>query len=217
MRADHELQAAVLRQLDFDPSINSSQIGVAARDGVVTLTGHVPSLIERTTAERVGGRVKGVKGVVNAIAVELPGSRLTSDERIAELAYGRLASNTSIPADRIHLAVQDGEVTLHGDVDWNYQRQAAIDDLEKLRGIKAIKSDLEIKPPVRADQVQRRIHDVLAGMSVLDAGRIQVLAKGTEVTLSGEVTSWHEKELAENTAWCVPGVSLVRNEIVVVG
>ncbi|HEY9012414.1 MAG TPA: BON domain-containing protein [Devosia sp.] len=216
MRADHELQAAVLRQLDFDPAINSSQIGVAAREGVVTLTGHVPSLFERTTAERVAGRVRGVKGVVNAIAVELPGTCLTPDEEIAALAYSRLASNTSIPADRIHLAVQDGEVTLHGDVDWNYQRQAAVEDLEKLGCIKAIKSDLEIKPPVEAGQVQRRIHDVLASISVLDAGQIQVSANGTEVTLSGEVTSWHEKELAENTAWCVPGVSIVRNEIVVV-
>jgi osmotically-inducible protein OsmY len=216
MRADHDLQSAVLHQLDFDPSINSSHIGVTARDGLVTLTGRVLSLAERTAAERVAGKVKGVKGVVNAMEVELPGSRLTSDEKIAELAHSRLASNASIPADRIHLVVRDGRVTLHGDVDWNYQRVAAVEDLEKLGCIKALDCDIQIKPPVKAEQVQHRIHDVLAGISLVDAARIMVSAKGTEVTLSGEVTSWHEKGLAESTAWCTPGVSNVRNHIVVV-
>lgn len=216
MRADHNLQSAVLRQLDFDPSINSSHIGVAARNGLVTLSGHVPSLLERTAAERVAGKVKGVKGVVNSIEIELPGSCLTSDEKIAELACNRLASNTLIPADRIHLVVRDGRVTLHGDVDWNYQRAAAIEDLEKLGCIKALDSDIQIKPPVKAGQVQQHIRDVLAGISLVDAERIKVSAKGTEVTLSGEVTSWHERGLAESAAWCAPGVSTVRNDIVVV-
>lgn len=216
MRADHDLQAAVLHQLDFDPSINSSHIGVAARDGVVTLTGHVPSVLERTAAERVAGRVRGVKGVVNGVEIELPGSCLTPDEKIAELAYSRLASNMSVPPDRIHLVVRDGCVTLHGDVDWNYQRVAAVDDLEKLGCIKALKNDIEVRPPVKVDQVQRQIHDVLAAICLVDAERIKVATKGTEVTLSGEVTSWHEKELAEGAAWSTPGVSIVRNHIVVV-
>ncbi len=215
MRADHELQSAVLRQLDFDPSINSSHIGVSARDGVVSLSGHVPSVLERTAAERVAGKVRGVKGIVNSIEIDLPGACLTSDEKIAELAYSRLASNNSVPIDRIHLVVRDGCVTLHGDVDWNYQRVAAIEDLEKLGCIKAIQSDIQVKPPVQAGQVQQRVHDVLAGISLVDADRIKVSTKGTEVTLSGEVTSWHEKGLAESTAWCIPGVSAVRNNIVV--
>jgi osmotically-inducible protein OsmY len=216
MRTDHELQAAVIHQLDYDPSLNSSHIGVTARDGLVTLSGHVPSLVERAEAEQVAGRVKGVKGIINRIEIELPGSCLTSDEKIAELAYGRLSSNTSVPAGRIHLAVRDGSVTLHGDVDWNYQRVAAVEDLQKLGCIKSLDNQIVVKPPVKADQVQQRIHDVLASICLVDAERIKVETKGTEVTLSGEVTSWHEKGLAESTAWGTPGVSTVKNHIVVV-
>ena len=215
MRSDHVLQAAVLEQLDFDPSINSSHLGVAVRDGVVTLTGHVPSLLERAEAECVAGRVRGVKAIVNQIVVELGGSQ-TSDEQLAEQAYARLASNLAVPADRVHLAVTDSIVRLHGDVDWNYQRQAAIDDLQKLPGVRGIECDVRVKPPVKAEQVQKRIHDALAALTPLDADLIEVSAKGTEVTLSGQVTSWLEKRLAERTAWCIPGVSHVTNLITVV-
>lgn len=216
MRNDHILQAAVLEQLDFDPSINSSHLGVAVREGFVTLSGHVPSLLERAAAECVAGRVNGVKAIVNAIEVELPGHNETSDEKLAEQAYARLASNLSVPADRVHLAVNDGVVRLHGDVDWNYQRQAVIDDLQKLPGLRGIESDLIVKTPVQAERVHKRIHDALASLTPLDADLIKVTAEGTEVTLSGQVTSWHEKGLAESTAWCVPGVSQVTNLIKVV-
>jgi osmotically-inducible protein OsmY len=195
---------------------STRHLGVAVREGFVTLSGHVPSLLERAEAERVAGRVKGVKAIVNQIVVELPGHHQTSDERLAEQAYARLASNLTVPASRVHLAVNDGVVRLHGDVDWHYQRQAAIDDLLKLPGVRGIETDIAVKPPVKAERVQKRIHDALASLTLLDADLIQVSAEGTEVTLSGEVTSWHEKGLAERTAWCVPGVSQVNNLIKVV-
>lgn len=216
MRNDHILQAAVLQQLDFDPSINASHIGVTAREGFVTLSGHVPSLLDRAAAESVAGRVKGVKAIVNQIQVELPGRCQTSDEQLAEQAYARLALNLAVPTDRVHLAVSEGIVRLHGDVDWNYQRQAALDDLHKLPGLRGIESDLVVKPPVKGEQVQKRIHNALASLTPLDADLVHVTVEGTNVTLSGEVTSWHEKGLAESTAWCVPGVSNVTNRITVV-
>lgn len=215
MREDHKLQAAVQSRLDLDPSINSSHIGVAARAGIVTISGHVVSLLERSAAERAAGQVKGVRAVVNALSVELAADSRTSDEQIAERAFARLASNVSVPLDRLHLAVNDGIVTLHGDVDWPFQLQAAIDDLELLEGVREIRSDAQIRPPVRADQVQERIKQALARIAPLDAERIEVTANGSEVTLSGEVTSWHEKGLAESMAWCVPGVSQVINRITV--
>lgn len=215
MREDHKLQAAVQSRLDLDPSINSSHIGVAAREGIVTISGHVGTLLERSAAERAAGQVRGVRAVINELSVELAGISRTSDEQIAERAYARLASNVSVPLDRLHLAVKDGTITLHGDVDWPFQLQAAIDDLELLEGVREIRSDAQIRPPVRADQVQEKIKQALARVAPLDAERIDVTANGSQVTLSGEVTSWHEKGLAESTAWCVPGVSQVTNQITV--
>lgn len=215
MREDHKLQAAVQSRLDLDPAINSSHIGVSAREGIVTVSGHVPSLLERSSAERGAGQVKGVRALINELVVELPGINQTSDEQIAERAYARLASNVSVPLDRLHLAVKDGTVTLHGDVDWHFQLQAAIDDLELLQGVREIRSDAQIRPPVQAEQVHEKIKQALASIAPLDADRIDVTAEGSEVTLSGEVTSWHEKGLAESTAWCVPGVAQVTNQITV--
>lgn len=215
MREDHKLQAAVQSRLDLDPAINSSHIGVSVRDGIVTISGHVPSLLERSSAERASGEVKGVRAVINELVVELPGTDKTSDEQIAERAYARLASNVLVPLDRLHLAVKDGTITLHGDVDWHFQLKAAINDLELLEGVREIRSDAEIRPPVQADRVHEQIKQALAHISPLDADRIHVAAKGSEVTLSGQVTSWHEKGLAESTAWCIPGVSRVTNQITV--
>lgn len=215
MREDHKLQAAVQARLDLDPAINSSHIGVSAREGIVTISGHVPSLLERSAAERAAGQVKGVRAVINELVVELPGLNRTSDEQIAERAYARLATNVSVPLDRLHLAVKDGTVILHGDVDWHFQLQAAIDDLELLEGVREVRSDAQIRPPVRAEQVHEKIKQALARTAPLDAERIDVIANGSEVTLTGEVTSWQERGLAESTAWCVPGVSHVTNQITV--
>ncbi len=216
MRLDHKLQAAVQERLDLDPAINSSHIGVSAREGIVTISGHVPNLLERSAVERAAGLVKGVKAVINELHIELPGECQTSDEQVAEQAYARLASNVSVPLDRIHLVVQDAVVTLHGDVDWHFQLQAAIDDLGRLSCVREIRSDIQIKPPVQGEQVEKKIHEALQQIGPLDADRITVRADGSCVTLVGEVTSWHEKGIAETAAWCVPGVSQVTNHITVV-
>jgi osmotically-inducible protein OsmY len=213
MRQDHTLQRDVLAQLDFDPSINSSHIGVAVRDGIVTLSGHVPSLLEKARAEDVAARVRSVKAVVDEIAVELPGRCETPDELVAQRAYERLSSNLSVPVDRLHISVTDGVVTLRGDVDWQYQREAALQDLRHLDCIRNLRSEVVIKPPVEVGEVSRRIHDALErlGLNVGDSIVVRIL--GSDVTLSGTVNSWHEKGMAENVAWSVPGVSHVNNNI----
>lgn len=214
MRADHALQSAVLLQLDFDPVVDSSHVGVAVRDGTVTLTGHVPSLIERIAAEKAAVRVPGVAAVINQIAVELPGACEASDEVVARLATERLASNGLVPHERIHVVVRDGKIILHDDVDYHFQRVAAVEDLEKLACATAVESEITLRQPVDVAALQRRIQDFLAA-SPIDADRIDVTAAGSEITLSGEVTSWHEKDLAETAAWSIPGVSLVKNLIAV--
>ena len=213
MRKDHELQKAVLEQLDFDPAINSSHIGVAVRDGVVTLGGHVPSLSDKARAEATAGMVRGVKAVVDEMAVELPGHCDTPDEIVARRAYERLASNSKVPVDRIHLSVEDGVVTVRGDVDWEYQRAAAVYDLEHLNCVRNIRNELTIKPPIEGTIISSRIHEALERLGLNGSNSIKVETQGSDVALSGEVTSWQERRLAENVAWSLPGVSHVANRI----
>lgn len=213
MRNDHMLQRDVLAQLDFDPSINASHIGVTARNGIVTLSGHVPSLLEKARAEEIAGRVKGVKGVADEIRVELPGRFETPDETVARRAHERLSSNHAVPIDRLHVSVTDGIVTLRGDVDWQYQREAALYDLRHLSCVRDVRCDVTIKPPVEGVEISRRIHDALERLGLNTGDKIVVKIAGSDVTLAGSVNSWHEKGMAESIAWSVPGVSHVNNHI----
>jgi osmotically-inducible protein OsmY len=215
MRKDHELQKAVLEQLDFDPAINSSHIGVAVRDGMVTLGGHVPSLSDKARAEASAGTVKGVKAVVDEITVELPGHCDTPDEIVARRAYDRLASNSKVPVDRIHLSVGDGVVTIRGDVDWEYQRAAALYDLQHLGCVRRLRNEVTIKSPVEGAIISERIHEALERLGLNGGSSIAVETLGSDVALSGAVASWQEKRLAENVAWSLPGVSHVVNRITV--
>ena len=216
MRKDHDVQKAVLEQLDFDPAINASHIGVAVRDGVVSLSGHVPSLAERARAETAAGQVHGVRAVVGDLKVELAGHCESPDEIVAQRAYERLASNTMVPLDRVHLSVKDGAVTLRGDVDWQYQREAALTDLRHLNCVREIHDEIVIKPPVKADAVKVRIREAMARLGIPSASSIVVDTRGSDIELTGNVGSWHEKGLAESIAWSVPGVSHVHNHLTVV-
>lgn len=213
MRDDHNLKNAVLEHLDCDPSVNSSHIGVAARDGVVTVMGRVPSIGEKRAAVTLAGQVKGVRAVVDQIVVELPGRSETADEIVAERAYGRLSSNKAVPTDRVHLSVEQGVVTLRGEVDWPYQRSAAEEDLMHLDCIRELRNEISVRPPVATESVRERIEEALRRIGAISSDSIHVEADGSRVTLSGSTNSWHEKMLAENAAWSVAGVSAVTNEI----
>lgn len=216
VRSDHQLQKAVLEQLDCDPAIDSSHIGVAVRDGVVTLSGHVPSLGEERAALASAGQVRGVKAIVDNIGVELPGERRTSDEIVAEEAYRRLSSNAAVPLERIRLTVDSGVVVLRGEVPFEYQRRAAEEDLHRLASIRGVRNEIAIRPPVEAQDVRRKIHDLLARIAPTERDTIEVTAEGGRVRLSGTVNTWHERNLIENAAWSVPGVTEVVDEITVV-
>lgn len=215
MRDDHQLQKAVLEHLDCDPAVNSSRIGVAVRDGVVTLSGRVPSLGEERAALVRAGQVRGVKAIIDQISVELPGECQTSDEVVAEEAYKRLSSNAAVPLDQISLTVEDGVVILRGDVHFAHQRSAAEEDLQRLACIRGIRNEIVIRPPISAENVHRRIHDVLARIAPTNRDSIEVAVDGGRVTLSGIVNSWHEKGVVENAVWSVPGVTEIIDEIMV--
>lgn len=215
MTNDHKLQLAVLEQLDCDPSINASHIGVAVRDGVVVLTGHVQSFGEKHAVETAAGLVHGVKGVVEEMTVDWPGSGTTDDEAIAGRVFSRLSTNRSVPIDRIHIVVEDGVVTLTGNVDWHYQLQAVEADMLALDCIRVLQNRIKIRPPVRVGAVRKRVRDALSRISPLDAAQVVVKTQGSTVRLSGSVNSWHEKAIAETVARSVPGVSAVENQILV--
>jgi osmotically-inducible protein OsmY len=214
---DKDIQQAVLRELEWEPQVRSTEIGVAVKDGIVTLAGHVDSYTKRYDAERAAKRVAGVKAVVNDLEVHLPSSSERTDEDIARAAVRALESHISVPRERIKVTVHDGWITLEGEVEWQYQREAAVTAVRNLIGVKGITNLITVKPrsaPSPAE-VRAKIEEALRRSAELDAQRITVEAEGTKVILRGRVRAWAEHEEAERAAWRAPGVTQVENLIAV--
>lgn len=210
--ADEGLREAVSSQLTWNPEFDASMIGVAAHDGIVTLTGFVKTYAAKLAAERTALRVSGVKAVANDVQVKLAFDRL--DSEIAHDAVEALRSRDGIPS-KIDVAVRNGQVILGGTVDWNFQRLAAERAVRYLRGVRGVANDLVVKPSVSASDVQKHIVAALHREADVDARRIHVSADGSKVTLRGSVRSWTEKQHAERAAWNTAGVSKVEDFIVV--
>jgi osmotically-inducible protein OsmY len=212
---DLELKRSVETELNWEPSIDAAEIGVAAKDGVVTLSGHVKSFWERWSAERTASRVSGVRAIVNEVDVHLPTSSERTDEEIATAAVHALDSSISVPSKRITIKVSKGWITLDGAVDWQFQKRAAESAVRHLIGVKGVINLVEIKPSASAGEVKASIDAALRRSAELDAGRIKVEADGDKVTLRGSVRSWAERDVAERAAWAAPGVRVVDNRITV--
>lgn len=212
---DSSLQQAVLDELNWQPSVNAANIGVAAKDGVVTLTGHVGSYAEKWTAERAAGRVFGVKAVAEELEVRYPFEKKEDDADIAQRALQVLSWDTEVPKDKVKVKVEKGVVTLSGDLDWHYQRSAAETDVRKLHGVTGLTNDIVIKPRVQASNVRDKIMAALKRRAQIEADNITVTTDGSKVTLSGKVDTWNERRLAETTAWSAPGVTRVENRLTV--
>ena len=212
---DLELRKAVESELNFEPSINAAEIGVAAKDGIITLSGSVPSYWEKMAAERAAARVSGVKAVVNEVEVHLPGSSERTDEDIARAALNALQWNVLIPLDRITVRVSKGWVTLEGMVDWQFQKTAAEKAVRKLIGVKGVIDLIELKPSVSKGEVKAAIEGALKRLAEIDANKIKVETEDGKVVLSGTVRSWFEREEAERAAWAAPGVRTVEDRIAV--
>jgi osmotically-inducible protein OsmY len=213
-RSDNSLRDDVLLELKWDPKISSaSDIGVAVKDGVITLTGFVPSFWEKDAAEKAAKRVYGVKGVANDIEVKLFWQR--TDPEIARAAVRELESHVSIPADRIKVTVKDGWVTLEGTVDWEYQKSLAESAMKKLKGVSGVTNKIQVTPKASAAEVKSKIEEALRRSAELDARRITVKIEGSTVKLYGSVSSWAERDEAERAAWSAPGTTMVENHILV--
>jgi osmotically-inducible protein OsmY len=202
-------------ELNWEPSVNAAEIGVAVKSGIVTLSGNISSYWQKFSAERAAARVSGVKAVVNELEVRLPTSSERTDEDIARAAVNHLNWAVSVPADRIKVTVSKGWITLAGTVEWNYQRVAAENAVRHLIGVKGVSNLIEVKPQVSKGEVKAAIEAALKRSAELDASRITVETDGDRVILRGTVRSWAERNEAERAAWKAPGVRMVDNRITV--
>ena len=212
--ADTDLRDRVEQQLDWEPEITSTDLGVAADNGVVTLTGFVNTYAEKMAAERASLRTYGVSAVANEIQVKPLFKR--NDTDIASAALDALQARVDVPDEKIKLTVKDGWITLQGDVDWYYQKNAAELAVKYLAAVKGVTDNIKVKSEISTVEVKDKIEEALRRNAELDARRISVQAADGKVTLRGNVRSWFEKDEAETAAWAAPGVTQVSNQISVV-
>ncbi len=216
MSHDSQLQQSVLAEFNWEPSVTAGHIGVTASAGVVTLSGHVDSYAKKYAAEAAARRVKGVKAVAEEIEVRLPFDNKRSDEEIAAAAIERLSWNVSVPKDSVQVKVEKGWVTLTGQVDWWFQKEAAEHDIRPLHGVIGVSNQTTIKPRVNTANLSDNITHALHRSWFFDPANVHVRAEGGKVVLSGSVHSFDELKVVARTAWSTQGVTNVENDIAVI-
>lgn len=213
MRADDILRREVIAELEWEPHLNAALIGVAVKDGIVTLNGRVNSYYEKITAEKATKRVKGVRAVVEEIEVYIEGDFERTDEDIAQAALRNINWKTTIPEDNIVLKVEKGWITLEGEVEWNYQKQAVQKAVQYLTGVKGVTNKIKITSDVKPEKLHENIKRSFERSALIDAENVNIEIEDHKVTLTGTVRSWSEKMQAEATVWSAPGVFEVENNL----
>ncbi|HEX9489926.1 MAG TPA: BON domain-containing protein [Stellaceae bacterium] len=217
MRRDSDIKRDVEQELRSTPSIDATDIAVTVKDGVVTLTGFVHSYIDKFEAEQIAKRVLGVLGVANDLEVRLRGRDERPDPEIARDAVAAIKTRLPLAGKDIKVVVEDGWVTLEGEVEWHYQREFAESTVRWVKGVKGVTNLIKLRPvPAPSpDEIRRKIEEAFRRSAEIDANRIAVEAHGGEVILKGTVRSWAERQEAERVAWATAGVSKVDNWLAV--
>ena len=215
MKTDAQIQRDVLDELSWEPQIKASEIGVASKNHIVTLSGTVNNYLIKQQAEKAAFCIAGVHGVANDIQVKLVNSDQKNDADLAEASVHALRWNTIVPDDKIKVSVDHGWVTLSGDLEWQYQKQAAYKAVENLTGVLGVINKLSVKPIISTIDVKNRIANAFQRNASLESKNINVEVKGEKVILSGMLPSFHDREEAVRAAWAAPGIFDVDNRIII--
>jgi osmotically-inducible protein OsmY len=215
MKSDNDIKKDVEDELRWDPDIDATDIAVAVKDGVVTLTGFVPGYGQKYEAEKAVKRIAGVVGVANDLEVRIPHVDQRPDPEIARDAVNALKVHLPLSSQNIKVTVSDGWITLEGETEWNYQRERAEEAVRYVKGVKGVINTIEVKPKATPSEIKRKIEEAFKRNAELDANNIQVDSVDGEIILKGTVHSWFEREEAERAAWAAPGVKKVEDRITI--
>jgi osmotically-inducible protein OsmY len=213
MKSDIQIQEDVMEEIKWEPFLNASSIGVAVKNGIVTLSGQVDSYAKKLTPENAAKRVKGVKAVAEDIQVGLSPTYRKTDTEIAEAILNALKWHTAVQEEKIKIKVEDGNVKLEGEVEWDFQRTNARSAIINLTGVRSVINLITVKPKITASDIQQKINAAFHRNASIDADRISAEVVGGNVTLRGTVRSFAEKEDAEHAAWAAPGVKSVNSNL----
>jgi osmotically-inducible protein OsmY len=215
MKTDIQIQKDVMEELKWQPFLNSSEIGVAVKNGIVTLSGIVDSYSKKISAERAAKKVAGVKAIAEDLQIGVSPIYRKTDAEIAEAVLNALKWHSAVPEEKIKIKVEDGIVTLEGELEWEYQRVNARTAIQNLSGVRSVINHITIKPKLNPFELERKIDAAFHRHATVDASKISVSIVGSKVILTGKVRSFAESEDATDVAWAAPGVYQVENKLII--
>lgn len=213
---DREIKQVIHEELDFEPRLHPTDLGIAVDSGVATITGHVASLADKKVVIDIVESVRGVRAIADQIEVRPIGTHITADDEIAKRVINILKWNTRVPDERIKTTVARGWITIRGNVDWRYQSHSAERAVRGLIGVRGVSNQLKVVPAASFENVSERIRDALMRNAHLEARSIRITVEGSIVILEGQVHDLAERRIAERAAWAAPGVTDVIDRLSVI-